>query len=512
MNVRDTTVAAIALALVTGLSMAAIAQEPAQAGGLTTLRLSTRIVVLDVVVTDKKGKLVTTGLTRDDFTIVEDRVPQTIQSFEAPSAHVMPAGVEVKSSADLKRIGDAPVTVLVLDELNTRFEDMAFSRNAMVKYLQAQPPVLKQPTVLLLATNTRFVQMHDYTQNRDELIDQIKHRMPEYPTKMMAGRGGAAAVERMAQSLASLEQIAQASSGTAGRKNVIWVGNGFPSADLVGVDPKTAATIEAAVKQCTDMLLAARITMYTINPTLNSTVTLDVETPEDLTSAESDTGGELYAGTIQFSTFAPATGGRSFLSRNDVNNEIAEGIAAGANYYTMSYTPINRTDDAQKYRNIRIVMKDPNLRATTRNGYYPPTAATTNIAATEAPKQAKAQLELDLSSAVNSAIAYNGLEVKATHVGAVWVIQVKPAGLDWRSVNAHTESTEVTVMAAWYSDKGKLLGHSGKEMTASRAGDADSSKSAVFSVPAPVTGDAARLRFVVRDASNGHMGTVDVKP
>ena len=100
---------------------------------------------------------------------------------------------------------------------------------------------------------------------------------------------------------------------------MIWVGNGFPSADLVGVDPKTAATIEAAVRQCTDMLLAARITMYTINPTMNSTVSVDVETPEDLTSAQTDNGGELYSGTIQFSTFAPATGGRSFLSRNDIN-------------------------------------------------------------------------------------------------------------------------------------------------------------------------------------------------
>ena len=373
--------------LLAGLPAVACAQEPANSN--PTLKISTRIVVLDVVVTDKKGNLVTSGLGKDDFTILEDKTPQTLQSFEPPSAHALPAGIEVKSAEDLKKIGDAPVTVLVLDELNTRFEDMSFSRQAMIKYLQAQPPLLKQPTVLLLATNTRFVQMHDYTQSRDELIDQIKHRMPEYPTKMMAGRGGAAAVERMAQSLSSLEQIAQASTGTAGRKNVIWVGNGFPSADLVGLDPAQAATIEAAVRQCTDMLLAARITMYTINPTLNSTVTVDVETPDDLTSAQTENGGELYSGSIQFSTFAPATGGRSFLSRNDVNNEIAEGIAAGSNYFTMSYAPTNRSDDAQKYRNIRIVMKDPNLRATTRNGYYPPTAATMNIASIEDPKQAR---------------------------------------------------------------------------------------------------------------------------
>jgi VWFA-related protein len=487
-------------------------QQPDQ--GLTTLKLSTRIVVLDVVVTDKKGNVVTRNLTKDDFTIVEDRVPQTIRSFDPPSAHAMPEGVVVNSAADLKKIGDAPVTLLVLDELNTRFEDMSYSRNAVVKYLEAQPPVLKQPTVLLLASNTRFQQLHDYTQNRDELIAQIKHHMPEYPSKMMAGRGGAAAVERMAQSLASLEQIAQASMGTPGRKNVIWVGNGFPSADLVGLDDKTAATIEAAVKQCTDQLLAARITMYTINPTLNSTVTVDVETPDDLTMAQTDTGGSPYEGTVQFSTFAPATGGRSFLSRNDINNEIAEGIAQGNNYYTMSYAPTNRTDDAQKYRNILILMKDKNLHATTRNGYYPPTAATQNIALTEPPKQAANQLKMEISNAVNSAISYNGLDVKATKVGDNYVLRVKGSGLEWSALDADKQKTEVTVIAAWYTDKARLLGHAGKELTATRPipPDPQNAGDASFAMPVTVPPNVARLRFVVRDAVNGRIGTVDLKP
>jgi VWFA-related protein len=489
---------------------------PGQMGGqpTTTLKLSTRIVVLDVVVTDKKGNVVTQGLAKDDFTIVEDRVPQTIRSFEPPAEHVMPANVVVNSAADLKQIGDAPVTMLVLDELNTRFEDMSFSRDAMVKYLKAQPAVLKQPTVLLIVTNTRFKQLHDYTQNRDELIAAVKNEKAEYPTKMMAGRGGGVAVERMAQSLAALEQIAQASAGTPGRKNVIWVGAGFPSADIVGLDPKTADTILAAVKQCTDLLLEARVTMYTINPTLNSTVTIDVQTPDDLTMAETTSGGEPYSGGVQFSTFAPATGGRAFLSRNDVNNEIAEGIDQGSSYYTMSYAPTNKTDDAARYRNIVIVMRDKNLRATTRNGYYPPTAATRNIALTEPPKQAAAELKMEISNAVNSAISYNGLDVKAVKVGDQYVLRVKGKDLNWAALGDDKEKTEVSVIAAWFDEKGKLQGHAGKELTATRALETDLANAgdAAFAMPVALPGGVGRLRFVVRDAVNGRMGTVDLKP
>lgn len=489
------------------------APAPAQASpGPATLKLSTQIVVLDVVVLDRQNRIVPKVLTRDDFQVFEDKTPQTIRSFEPPSAHAEPPGVEVHSAADLKRIGDAPVTLLVLDELNTRFEDSSFARQAMIKYLRAQPAVLGQPTVLLLVSNTRFQQLHDYTQNRDELIERIQHQPPEIPFKQQQGRGGAAAVERMAQTLSSLEQIAQASAGTPGRKNVIWVGSGFPSADLVGLDDRTAATIEGALRQCTGQLQAARVTMYTIDPTLNSTVVVDVETPEDLTVAETETGSSPYEGSIQFATLGPATGGRAFLSRNDLGNEIAEGIAQGTNYYTLSYVPLERSTDAARYRRIRVVMHDPALHATTRNGYYPPTAATENVAATEPPKQARAQLQLELSNAVNSAISYNGLTLAATHDGTTYTVRAGGSALSWRPVNDTTEQAEVTVLAAWFDAKGRLLGHTARELTAQRALTADQAAPATFSLPVTLTGSPARLRLVVRDAGNARIGTVDLKP
>jgi polygalacturonase len=41
---------------------------------------------------------------------------------------------------------DAPVTILVLDELNSRFEDMSFSRQMMMKYRIAKHSPTRQPT------------------------------------------------------------------------------------------------------------------------------------------------------------------------------------------------------------------------------------------------------------------------------------------------------------------------------------------------------------------------------
>lgn len=491
-------------------------QAPRQTG--YRLKVTTRIVVLDVVVTDRHGNLVhKTDLTKDDFTIYESKVPQTILSFESPSAHAMPITDKpiVKSAADLPKIGEAPVTMLVLDELNSRFEDMSFSRQMMVKYLESQPAVLRQPTVLLIAQNTRFVPVHDYTQNRDELIEIVKKHMPEFPWRMMnGGRGGPSAVERMAQVLAALQQLAQASRGTLGRKNVIWVGNGFPSADLVGLEQHQADVITAAVRGVTAKLLASRITLYTINPIPGSSATIDIASADDLHLADSGAGPVPFGeGTVNFADLAPSTGGTAFQGRNDLNNVIAEGIAHGDEYYSMSYSPTDRGDNPAKFRNIIVAMKDPNLRATTRRGYFPETAADLNplLDSTITDKQKQRDVELDLSQAFTTTMSYNGLGVTATKAGdGSYVIHVAEQGLTWSAPNADgSEHAEATVAAAWYDKQGKVIGHVAAEQTFARRA---AGTGAMFTLPqhAPLNA-AEHVRFVVRDAFSGRIGTFDLK-
>src|SRR5271154_462192 len=75
-----------------------------------TIKVTSRLVFLDVTILDKKGRPVVTGLTKDDFTITEDKRPQPIFSFEAPQTHIVDA-IAGDDSSD----GNAPVTIFVLD-------------------------------------------------------------------------------------------------------------------------------------------------------------------------------------------------------------------------------------------------------------------------------------------------------------------------------------------------------------------------------------------------------------
>ena len=57
-------------------------------------QIFTRRVRLPITVTDKKGQLIT-GLTRDDFLILEDKVPQTIDGFDNELSNKLPLYIAV---------------------------------------------------------------------------------------------------------------------------------------------------------------------------------------------------------------------------------------------------------------------------------------------------------------------------------------------------------------------------------------------------------------------------------
>jgi hypothetical protein len=102
---------------------------------------------------------------------------------------------------------------------------------------------------------------------------------------------------------------------------------------IVGLEQQQADTIEATMRRCTARLLAARITMYSINPTAGSTSMIEADTPDDLNSSLDENGsGPFGMGTVSFTNFAPSTGGIAFTGRDDLSNVITEGIAKGQDY------------------------------------------------------------------------------------------------------------------------------------------------------------------------------------
>ncbi len=105
---------------------------------------------------DAKGKVVT-DLKRGDFHVEEAGQPQDILHFDEAGAHTPAPDLTIHSTADLDRLApNAPVNIILLDEFNTRFEDMAFARYSLKKYLERQPAKLITPTILIAVDLEHF--------------------------------------------------------------------------------------------------------------------------------------------------------------------------------------------------------------------------------------------------------------------------------------------------------------------------------------------------------------------
>jgi VWFA-related protein len=481
-----------------------------------TFHVETRRVLLDVVVTDAKGNVVN-NLKKDDFHIYEENAEQAIRTFDLPQAHDIPKKnvVLVRSTADLPKIGAAPVTLIVLDELNTSFEDMAFARDQVKRYLNKQPAILTQPTTLLAATNTHFIVIKDYTQDRADILAALGKHFPELPWKMQhGGTNSAGAFERMSMSLNSLYTMAEASRGTPGRKTVIWVGKGFPAVDLVSLDPNSTALIQNAIKRLTASLLDSRITLYTIDPASTFATVGKVSSADDLEAMEMDprSDGAPFADEINFTTLAPVTGGKAFFSRNDIDTEVATSAISGASYYTLTYEPSGNSEASAQYRHIRIKMSDPNLKAVTRDGYYTINEDSVKQIEGKPPKEQRAELEAELGKAAMSSLPYNGLNITlARGQGDVINLNITAGSLQWADTASGKTVAEITVLDVLFGDKDKVVSHGADELYAAeqdRVGNLDQRETFVIHVP-PAPG-AKRLRVVARDARSGKIGTAEM--
>jgi len=510
-------IASLLLALLPATTLSAQNATP-------VFKVTTRIVILDVVVKDKKGNIVT-NLAKDDFTVLEDDQPQTIQSFEPPSAHAMPVSLDgkpvVNSAADLPKIGDAPVTILVLDELNTPFNDMSFARSSLTDYLKKQPEVLQQPTLFLVQNDARMLILHDFTQDRDALLKALKNHDPMYPLKaedMSTNLPVSDPVKnrlRLAQTMQALNQIAEAMRGIPGRKNVIWVGRNYRGVCMVdcgrrAVDPDQITAMHQLTRHMTQTLLEDRVTLYYIDAEDTQQTAFDGRDEYD---PKNPFGGKY----VIFNYLAPVTGGQEFRQGNFIDVKLKTAQDESTAYYTLSYSPANHQEDPEHYRNTIIrIANHPELTATTRGGYYADAPNANNVVNTPDLAQAdrKTLLLFEILQASTSPLTYTGIAVNAkkNDASGTWQISVGPQTLTWTSQTDGALQAEMTTVAVALDAKNNPIMHSSHELVSDRKPDAAAPASIHYEADLKVPPKATRIRFIVRDAVSGKIGTADVTP
>lgn len=351
-----------------------------------TLRTNTRLVVVDVVVTDGKGQPVP-DLKAFDFTLLEDGKPQKISgfNFEHSGANLAQAAqIQLPPSVvtNAPKFRSNSLNVILFDAANGDFTEQVYARDQLLKFLNAA--VLDRP-VAIYAMQAQLKLLHDFTMDNKLLSAAMaKYRPPaklnnsesmESRASAFSTRGDYHTSERdIENTLNQLNVLAKILAGYPGRKNLIWLSESFPltlfpetvnQMNIGGQDLRSAGTpgtnqnlqtsapfktYAALIKKVSDSLMSAQVAVY----------------PVDAGAVGKD---DHLASQHTMDNMAESTGGKSFKNSNDLALGLRSGIEDGSTYYTLTYYPENKNWDGQ-FRRIQVKTTRSNMNLRYREGYY----------------------------------------------------------------------------------------------------------------------------------------------
>jgi VWFA-related protein len=249
------------------------------------LRVTTHLVLLDVIATGKDGKPVS-DLKKEDFKVEENGKTQNVAMFslnqptgeEAPPE--APAGVFTNRPA--YHLPENGATILLIDGLNSPFSNQSYARYQMMKYASTQL-AQNRPTAVF-ALGNELVELQSFTTDPVLLQRAIAGYHPVSPTGKTTlapvpqstavlaqgdlGRGaggGAAAAQALASmsrftteitvsdlqfridhTLAAMHDLAAMVAGQAGRKNLVWLTAGLPFSLIPSDNEQSFANVGTA--------------------------------------------------------------------------------------------------------------------------------------------------------------------------------------------------------------------------------------------------------------------------
>jgi len=424
-----------------------------------TLHVTTTLVEVTVVARDKQNRPVT-DLKQDDFELYDEGQRQKIQFFTVQRAGAVPVKGAVPappssvsspaspahffSNRGNETLGPNAVTVILIDEIDIRCKEWPWVRDQLIQFLRhAQPR--DRIGIYVLSWGGISV-LHDITQDCSALVKGLAtwngklsrspHACaPEDPLSAgdvrgdlnLAFNGSFPPSEAIAaesrnnftsfdsdnpnlspavKSFKLFSVIANHLAGIPGRKNVIWVSDGFP---IVGHDTSPTGHYETTdyydyEQQAMRVMNQANVAVYSVEAQglLALMPGFNLATPaqrlaqlkaitapgssstyvgNDIAATPGTPVGQIWQQQIQamhnalvatqatLSDVADRTGGRAFINTNDLTGAIRSAFDDSLAAYTLGFYPEEPRFDGKFHRLQVKVVGRPDVNLNYRRGY-----------------------------------------------------------------------------------------------------------------------------------------------
>ncbi|MBD0373627.1 MAG: VWA domain-containing protein [Pyrinomonadaceae bacterium] len=397
------------------------------------VRITTNLIQVDAVVTDSKGRIVT-SLKPEDFELLVNGKPQTITNFSLVTTEA--AAVEQPvATADRSRDKNVPpvpaarirpeqvkrTIALVVDDLTMAFCNVYYVRKSLKKFVdeQMQPGDL----VAIVRVGNGIGALQQFTSDKQQLyaaIENIKYNMIvgrrctfdplgsesgsgrgsnlAEPGQIMVDSAEVAKIQEdllVSSSLATINYVVRGMRGLPGRKAVMLLSEGFVRFDKGNSD--RSRRIREAIERLVDSSNRSGVVLYAMD--VRGLVTLGLNAEDDINPAPSAMGvanptpasliaRSMSPAQIQNSLqarrnlildtqdgmryIAEQTGGLAFYDNNDISAGIKKALDDQKTYYLLGFQPDSSTFDQTqaRFNHLTVKVKAPGLKVRYRSGFF----------------------------------------------------------------------------------------------------------------------------------------------
>ena len=361
------------------------------------VRVTSELVLVNVVVRDKKGNLVR-DLKKEDFTVLEDNKRQEVSTFDFENVDELATAGAAEATAtgaagtgSLLRSSSQPaidardrrLMLLFFDFSAMDPEQIERSVDAAKKFVQTRMQPADMVAMVSLATNMR-VDL-DFTADKTKVLASLAAYTASQGQGFDSGAEGSA--EGAAETggsftaddtdyntftadrkLLALQSIMQALGKINQKKSIIYFSNGISQS---GVDNQSAlrAATAAAVK--------ANVSIYPLDVRGLQAFPPGGEAQNASLHGQSAYNGGAVLNDLDsnaasqetLSTLAADTGGKAFFDSNDFGGVFSQVQKDTSAYYVLGFTSNNPLKDG-KFRHLRVQLNRPDVHLEYRSGYY----------------------------------------------------------------------------------------------------------------------------------------------
>lgn len=535
-----------------------IVQEPSTVDPQDVVKITTNLVQVDAIVTDKNGKRVT-DLKPEEVELSEDGKVRTISNFvyvnlDSPASRppTRPANTPGATAPPVVprplRPGEMRRTIaLVVDDLGLSFESSVQVRKSLQKFLdeQLQPDDL----VAIIRTSGGIGALQSFTTDRRQLyaaVEKVKWSLigrGEVSSFMTSAgmlrrdnpRTGLSSVEDMdaekhlrslrrdmfaVGTLGALHYVIKGLQRLPGRKSVVLFSDGFKIPR--GADFFENERILDVLRELTDFANRAAVAIYTIDARGLSTLGLTAGdstiafTSDQVAAKLTERNTSLTESQQNLGLLSALTGGISITNNNDLNLGIKQIVDDQKGYYLIGYRPDDSTfamvDGKAKFHHISLrIKRTGSYSVRTRNSFYGRTDESPSPKLT--PRQ-------QLEDALTSPFTSSAIQVKLTSIFANNIangslvqsfLHVKASDLTFATEADGSRKATFSIAAVTFGDNGRVLDEFGYPVSITVPGsefERINKDGFVYSLIVPIKKPGAyQLRMAIRDETTERIGS-----